>query len=672
MQIKLNKMSIRNFKGIQAYDLTPDGNMVNVQGDNGTGKTTLYDAFLWALFGKNSSDQSDSKFDWKPLDKEGNELHHLETEVELLLDIDGQEKKLSRMISENWTKKRGSIDETFSGHKTTFKIDDLSVKKKEYQDYLDDLIGEERFKLLTSVNYFPEVLDWKKRREVLIEMVGDITDEDVIACNNDLKPLSELLANKSAEELMKLTKQQMKQANDDIKALPSRIDEVDRSLPDLTGLDEDKLQADKAAKENLISQYQEDISEIKNGDGQSKLKNELANKQLEYREALADYNDNLKIDASGFEEMLQAKKVEKNESTQNLANFNNRLANAEFEHHKVQAEINAVSETKEELSKKFFEVRDEAMPSFDEHRTSCAMCGQELPADQIEEIKAKYQKEVEEFNQNKAAKLEEIQVFGKAKAERLKELDNLWTETNEEVFLCKQEIGRLTKNIESIDKSIADIQAEIKTIKADQVPFEDTELGKTLIAEGQEIQAKIDAGSATHDKDIKVLNDKISVAREEISALDDDLYKFIAYDNQSKRKQELIDGEKEISAHYGQLETQLFLLEEFTRSKVNLLTDAINNKFKFVQFKLFEENINGGLEEICEPTVEGNNYSTGLNNAARINAGLDIINTLMEYYNTKVPVFIDNAEGVNELIDIDTQLITLSVSKHKNLNVSEF
>src|SRR5699024_8610220 len=150
----------------------------------------------------------------------------------------------------------------------------------------------------------------------------------------------------------------------------------------------------------------------------------------------------------------------------------------------------------------------------------------------------------------------------------------------------------------------------------------------------------------------------------------DDLYKFTTYANQYKRKQELIDSEKEISAHYGVLQTQLYLLEEFTRTKVNLLTDAINDKFKFVKFKLFEENINGGLEEVCEPTVDGNNYSTGLNNAARINAGLDIINTLMDYYQTKVPVFIDNAEGVNELIGIDTQLITLSVSKHKNLNVS--
>lgn len=670
MQIKLLKMIIRNFKGIQAYELTPEGETVNVQGDNGTGKTTLYDAFLWALFGKNSADQSDSKFDWKPLDSQGNELHHLETEVEITLDIDGQEKKLSRMISENWTKKRGSIEETFSGHKTTFKIDDLSVKKKEYTDYLDDLIGEDRFKLLTNVNYFPEVLDWKKRREVLIEMVGDITDADIIASNNDLKPLTGLLKGKSAEELMKLTKQQMKQANDDIKALPSRIDEVDRSLPDLTGLDRKQLHADESAKEQLISQYQEDILNIKNGDGQSKLKNNLANKQLEYREALADYNDKQKEEVSVFEEMLQAKQTEKNDLSQKLGQKQNQLEKAKYNSQKIGDELDATKTAKDELSAKFFKVRDEVMPSFDEHRTTCAMCGQELPADQIEEIKAKYQKEVEEFNQNKATRLEEIQIKGKEKADQIKELEYKFTDSNEAGFGISMDIEGLELTMESLDNSIKEITSEIEEIKAKQTPFEKTDIGQKLVEEGKKIQAKIDAGDANHEDDIELLNEKIDIVKAELLLINDDLYKFTTYANQYKRKQELIDSEKEISAHYGVLQTQLYLLEEFTRTKVNLLTDAINDKFKFVKFKLFEENINGGLEEVCEPTVDGNNYSTGLNNAARINAGLDIINTLMDYYQTKVPVFIDNAEGVNELIGIDTQLITLSVSKHKNLNVS--
>ncbi|MEY8370153.1 AAA family ATPase [Aerococcaceae bacterium 50-4] len=670
MQIKLLKMTIRNFKGIQAYELTPEGENINVQGDNGTGKTTLYDAFLWVLFGKNSTDQSDSKFDWKPLDSEGNELHHLETEVELLLDIDDQEKKLSRMIAESWTRKRGSIEETFTGHKTTFKIDDLSVKKKEYTDYLDDLIGEERFKLLTNVNYFPEVLDWKKRREVLIEMVGDITDADVIASNSDLKPLSELLSTKSAEELMKLTKQQMKQANDDIKALPSRIDEVDRSLPDLTGLDKDQLQAEKTDKENLISQYQSDILDIKNGDGQSKLNNDLVAKQVEYREKLLEHMDEQKDEISGFEEMKQAKQSELNELKQELIETQNKLETMKFKGKKVADELTTVADDKDRLTKRFFEVRDEAMPTFDEHRTTCKMCGQELPADQIEEIKANYQKEVEEFNQNKGKQLEAIQAEGTKRAEELKTLENEKKGIAEAEKTLVETADEINGNINKLTDAIDQIQVEIDEIKSGQTPFEKSEIGKKLVDEGKAIQVKIEAGDSNHEEDIKVLNEKIDITKAEIVILDDELYKFTAYANQSKRKQELVDSEKEISAHYGELQNQLYLLEEFTRAKVNLLTDAINDKFKFVKFKLFEENINGGLEEVCEPTVDGNNYSTGLNNAARINAGLDIINTLMDYYQTKVPVFIDNAEGVNELIDIDTQLITLSVSKHKNLNVT--
>src|SRR5699024_389948 len=113
MKIKLIKMLIRNFKGFKQFELVPNGENLAVHGDNGTGKTSLYDAFLWCLFGKNSADQSDTKFDWKPLNKENEPIHHLETEVIITLDIDGLIKEFGRNIQEKWTKKRGSITETF-------------------------------------------------------------------------------------------------------------------------------------------------------------------------------------------------------------------------------------------------------------------------------------------------------------------------------------------------------------------------------------------------------------------------------------------------------------------------------------------------------------------------------------------------------------------------------
>ena len=120
MRITIKEMIVRNFKGISNFELVAKGNNLDVRGDNGTGKTSLYDAFLWCLFGKNSQDQSDTKFDWKPLDQDGNERHRLETFVNVEFDIDGVAKVFSRTITEKWTKKRGSIVDTFDGHTTAY------------------------------------------------------------------------------------------------------------------------------------------------------------------------------------------------------------------------------------------------------------------------------------------------------------------------------------------------------------------------------------------------------------------------------------------------------------------------------------------------------------------------------------------------------------------------
>ena len=131
----------------------------------------------------------------------------------------------------------------------------------------------------------------------------------------------------------------------------------------------------------------------------------------------------------------------------------------------------------------------------------------------------------------------------------------------------------------------------------------------------------------------------------------------------------MIEEEKLLSVKFGELDQQLYLLDEFIRTKVDLLTSKINAKFNYVDFKLFEEQINGGLKEVCEVTVKGVPYSSGLNNAARINAGLDIINTVTEINQINAPIFIDNAESINDLLTVQAQTITLSVSKDKDLKM---
>lgn len=669
MKIKLNKLTIRNFKGIKEYELAIDGESANVAGDNGTGKTTLYDSFLWCLFGKDSTDKA--QFDWKPLDEHGNEINHLETEVIAEIEIDGKETKLSRMIEERWTKKRGSATETFSGHTTTFKIDDLTVKKKDYEDSLNELISEDLFKLLTSVNYFPETLKWNERRETLIEMVGDVSDSDVISQNKELEGLRELIEQRPADELKQLTAQQMRHINKDLKAIPDRIDEVDRGLPDVSELNKGELITQRTAIGEKILIKQGDVAQLQNSDAAVKAKSELADLKVQYRELEMDYKEE---QAKELEETLAEQERLEDWNRKN----NNRLSEIEQELKNYNSELTRKNTAIEELEQKneslrveFKEVQAKSIDSFEEHQMTCPTCKQELPADQLIQLKDEHEEKVQEFNQKKANQIKLINESGKANVEQIEQLKKEIKELEVEEITKKDEQVEGLERQSDLTTQIKAIEEEVKKIRAGQNPFAETEEAIEITKKAEELKAQIKLGTSSVDEEVEEINNQIKGLQKELSEISDFLQQFELYKQQSKRKEELIKQEQELAVKYGELEQQLHLLEEFTRTKVNLLTDTINNKFKHVKFKLFEEQINGGLTEICEVTMNGANYSTGLNNAARINAGLDIINTLMDHYKIKVPVFIDNAESINEIIKIDTQLITLSVSNHKRLNVSK-
>ncbi len=129
-----------------------------------------------------------------------------------------------------------------------------------------------------------------------------------------------------------------------------------------------------------------------------------------------------------------------------------------------------------------------------------------------------------------------------------------------------------------------------------------------------------------------------------------------------------MDEEKELGKEFEVQQEKLYLCDEYIKTYTNLVSDKINNLFTKVAFKLFDTQINGGIVETAEATYKGVPYGS-LNTAAQINAGLDVINSLSKHYNKQIPIFVDNAESVNDLMDTDSQLITLTVSKFKNLRV---
>ncbi|MGX7108330.1 AAA family ATPase [Facklamia miroungae] len=666
MLIQLEEMKIRNFKGFKDYTFKPNGKDADVFGDNGTGKTTLYDTFLWCLFGKNSIDQSDIKFDWKPLDSEGNEVHNLETEVILKLSIDGEQRDFARNITEKWTKKRGSIEQLFDGHTTTYYIDGLKVKQKEYKDQIDSLIKEENFKMLTNLNYFPEVMTWKDRRIMLIEIAGNISDEDVIKENSKLSPLLDLDEKLSIEDHLKLTRQNKKQVNQQVNALPGRIDEVERSLPDISILDKKVIEEEKAKIIEEIEKANEEKQMIKNGFSDIQIKSELSEIKGFYRDLDIKHSELIEEDLIDLKDSIEVKK----EKLTSLEDLQRQREKDQFERElkisslKNDQAIN--SEIKGNLMQKFYECRDETIPSFEEHSEICPTCGQVFPEDQILELQKNYEKKVKKFNLKKANKLSEIQEKGKAVAAKIdqlnKEIRSLQNSQSETVS---------SEKITQLQKELSELNLQLSERKSDKRKFDETEEAKNIIRQIHDKEDELNGGQEIAKERIVAIDSKLKELNEMVSNKNNLLYQFDLYEKQKERMNELIDDQKKLDKEYGKLEQLEYLIEDFIKTKVDMLTDSINSHFKIIKFKLFGDAINGGLIEMCEPTVNGKNYSTGLNNAARINASLDIINTLMKFNDVYPPVFVDNAEGINELIDIDTQLITLNVSKDQELRIGE-
>ncbi|MBO1514308.1 AAA family ATPase [Metabacillus bambusae] len=635
-QIKLWKLELKNFKGVPSFTLDLQGENVKVYGDNATGKTTLFDAFIWLLFDKDSQNRKD--FQIKTLSN-GKSLHGLEHEVEGIFLIDDKQLAIRKVFAEKWTKKRGAAQSEFSGHTTNYYIDGVPAKKKEFADKVADLVEEDIFKLLTSPSYFNEQLHWQKRREILLEICGDITDAEVIASNVKLSKLPNILGNRSIEDHRKVIAAKRAEINKELDRIPIRIDEVQRTIPDISELNEQEIHDEITFLKNQENDKEQELLGIQNG-------SEVTEKQKQLREAemeLLDIkNEHQQANYSKTNEIQ--KQVYEVKGQLDSLKHNSQLQQRELDSFRNMA--NSKESQVSDLRSKWGKVNTE---TFEQHQTSCPTCGQDLPTEQIEES-------ISRFNLEKSKKLESIQSQGKQMADELKNV--------------KSEIESREVALEMRNKEFAEKELELQKVQQD---YEATKSTVSDVTQSPEYQTK--------QKQIEVIKQSISELQQssftaaetvkqsingfktEIAKLEQDKAKFAQVQMVEKRVLELKDQEKELAKEFEEIEQQLFLTEEFIRTKVNLLEGKINSKFKYARFNLFKTNINGGLEEICETTFNGVPYSGGLNNAARINVGLDIINTLSEHYKVSAPIFVDNSEAVTSLIDIDSQVISLIVSE---------
>ena len=642
MQIKIYSLKLKNFKGIKDLEIKFNCQNTNIYGANATGKTTVFDAFKWLFFDKDSNDRKD--FNIKTLDSNNKPIHFLEHEVEAILVIDGVDMTFKKVLQEKWIKARGQSEREFSGHETNYWIDEVPVKKKDYEEKINSLIPESLFKLITDPLYFNNQLKWTERRELLINISGaNISDEEILNSKEEFNVVRENLEGRSIEDYKKVVQAKIKELNKQKETIPIRIDELTNTLITEHEIDYKKVETEK---DELNKQLQ--VIELEMTDVQAKAKENMniANQLTVAKKGLADFKLKKETEYSQkyYTDLI------------NLQNekriIESKIRYRQDEDSERLLKIQQDQKRKEELYKKWDEVSNTKL-EFDPNSFVCPACKREYDADRKEEIQKQF-----EDNLNLHIKNEQENINKEGQAINLRLDEN--TKAREKI---QQEIPELNNKLNEINNKIT----EIEKAKENDNSFDVTSLPEysNKIKEIEELEEKV---KNLTNGDISYLQNKKAEINEEINKLNKILNEKETQDKTKQRIEELQNKEEEISKQIQELEGKQYALEEFTKTKVELLENAINSKFEIVKFRLFDTQINGGLIECCDTLVNGVPYAD-VNNAHKILAGLDIINTLIKFYNTSAPIFIDNRESINEIYPINTQIISLIVTTDTQLRI---
>lgn len=648
--MKLQTLKLENFQGIKQAEFNFNGNSATIYGDNATGKTTVFNAITWLLFDKASTGAKGFTPKTRTASGDAHNLNHSAT-ASFIMD-DGRITSFTKTFHEIYKKKKGTATAEFSGHTTDYYIDGVPVKEREYQEILTTFCEDsEKMKMLTMPNYFSEVMSVEARRTLLLEICGDVDDAELIDSTPGLADLNMLLKipgttdqKYTVDEYRKLAAERKRAINKELEEIPSRIDEAERTLKESDTMitAEAVEEAIRQTEEEINSLEQQQMSVLKGESaGTEEISKELAEKRQELENIKLAYIDTTSETKAQHTKAVADIRTKIAEKESKLKLLNNELISVIGMHERMAI-------LRESLMNEY---KEEAAKVFDESSAICPTCGREYPAERLEEMRTA-------FNVQKSKKLEEINKRGKKAA-------------------SKDTIQELVDTMGKLDKEISDTEAELEQLKSDKAtaeenmpiitPVEETEEYTVVAAKIAELTAKIKQTENNKDEAVKPYSEQINAAKSKLDELKKQRTKIEMNQDTKYRIQELQSREGELSEQYEKVEYTLYLCDRFLQAKVSSLTQKINDRFDNVGFRLFQTQINGGLKEDCEvliPTAEGRMIPfTFANNAARINAGLEIISVLSEFWELEMPIFVDNAESVTRLKKTNTQTMRLVVSE---------
>lgn len=637
--MKILSLHLENFRGIKELDIEFAGRNVDIYGANGTGKTTIANAICWLLLDRAATDEKD----FNPKTTGAHDLHH---KASMKLDCNGTIVTLAKDFYEIWTQKKGSATKSFSGHTTDYYINEVPSKQKEYDAMVESICGVDidKIKMLTLHGYFIEGMKTDERRRMLFEICGDVSDDEVMDANglSELRTILKMPGTTdqtySIAEYKKIAAAQKRKLNAALEVIPARIDEASKLMPEV-------LDSESVLRKQLTNLYkkQDDISRRKQAalavDADTMTAQQINDLQLELeRRKLTYMQEYNKANEAAYAKLAELKK--------DKAALEHANADAECNIEADRREIVRMETMRDLLLSDYAKVQAE---QWDEADGICPTCGQPLPSERVEKLR-------EEFNLKKSRKKEEINRRGQAcSATKISELQDRVDKTKAQVKDTCDKVEQLMHEIERVTATIMN-----------PAPFEKTDAYTSL---HEQILVLWDNQQSADDKKAaiaKSFDEQLAGVSETIRAVSKELAQIDQAKEIKARIQSLEEEQRQTAETLEQVEYGIHLCEEFVRCKATMVTDNINSRFKTIHFKLFEDQINGGLKEICEPQIMNNagqwvRYKSA-NTAAKANAELEIIDVLNKHFKTDLPVVMDRAESVSEVSGFSGQLIRLIVS----------
>ena len=639
-KIRINRLTLENFKCHDHLNLVFHGESASIFGDNATGKTSIYDGLTWLLFGKDSAGNGEKNIDIKPLDPSGQVRDHQAiTAVEAELDVDGEVMTLRRTYREIWSTKRGSSEAVYDGNTSDYFVDGVPQKKNAFDAKIKELVPEDVFRLLTSVSYFSSDMKWQDRRATLFDIAGTLTDKEIMASNEQFQNLLDSMGKLSLPEYKAKLLSQRKGLTGIRDDTPTRISECQKTLEEIQGIDF----VEAREQEQALSDQQTELSRKLIAWENS---NVLSDLQLKLREAKLE-RDTLESQNRVHRQNQSAGMPDTQAMAKTIASERMRLETLKTLTDGVRKEIDSYQKDIAAGREEWIRVNGEAFTG-----GICPTCGQALPFEQLQQA---------------------TQSFDERKKQRLQGILEKGNQAKESCSTAQQRLEELETEIRDREGQIQALVEQLEAVKSSTVVVTDlpeyAEQMQAIQEKCSSLQAEIQRVMQDNAKEQNAIRVQLTAVNDQLRLVRGVIAKESVKERTMDRIAQLKADAQNAAEALEAIEKMLYQMEEFTRFKARFVEDGINSLFCLATFRLFRVQTNGGLEERCDVVYKGVPYM-GLNNGAKINVGIDIINTLSRHYGVTVPLFVDNAEAVTRLLDCDAQVIRLVVSEEdKELRV---